>query len=136
MLADRERVRYRLVMRGVSLTPQRVEVGQVLLARAQHLSAEQILERLRAVGSRVSKATVYNTLNLFVERGLVTAVTIDPSRVYYDSTNVPHHHFYNLDTGELTDIPPDEVELRRLPALPDGTVAEGVHVVVQVRNGQ
>ena len=50
-------------------TPQRMEVAEVLLSRPQHLSAEQILERLKAAGSRVSKATVYNTLNLFGERG-------------------------------------------------------------------
>ncbi len=46
-------------------TPQRVEVAEIVLARPQHLSADQIIDRLRKLGSGVSKATVYNTLNLF-----------------------------------------------------------------------
>ena len=57
------------------------------------------------MGSRVSKATVYNTLNLFCERGLLRTVDVDPSRQYYDSSIESHHHFYNVDTGELIDIP-------------------------------
>jgi DNA-binding transcriptional ArsR family regulator len=65
---------------GVLPTPQRLEVAEVLLARPQHLSADQILERLKDGGSRVSKATVYNTLNLFSDRGLVREVMVDPVR--------------------------------------------------------
>ncbi|HLU05546.1 MAG TPA: transcriptional repressor, partial [Woeseiaceae bacterium] len=61
----------KLEQHHVTATPQRVEVAEVLLERPQHLSADQILERLREGGSRVSKATVYNTLKLFSERGLV-----------------------------------------------------------------
>jgi Fur family iron response transcriptional regulator len=60
-------------------------------------------------------------------------VTVDPTRLYYDSTTSEHHHFYDTDTGELIDIPAEEVEVSRLPRLPEGTVAEGVQVVVRVR---
>lgn len=127
-------VRRLLRQHGVLLTPQRIEVGEVLLVRPQHLSAEQILETLRRAGSLVSKATVYNTLNLFVERGLVQAVHVDRTRTYYDSTTSHHHHIYNVDTGELTDISNDDVVLERLPQLPTGTVADGIQVVVRVRN--
>jgi Fur family iron response transcriptional regulator len=131
---SRERIKAKLEMHGVNVTLQRIEIGCVLLNRPQHLSAEQVIERLRARGSRVSKATVYNTLNLFVSQGLVRAITLDPSRIFYDSNSAPHHHFYNVDTGELTDIPPAAVEIRGLPSLPAGTAAESVHVIVQVRN--
>ena len=51
----------RLERHGVTPTPQRLEVAEILLGRPQHLSADQILEQLRRAGSRVSKATVYNT---------------------------------------------------------------------------
>ena len=132
-VAQAEDVIRRLASRGVMRTPQRVEIGQVLFARPQHLSAERILETLRAMGSSVSKATVYNTLNLFAQKGLVRIVTVDPTRLYYDSTTSEHHHFYDADTGELIDIPAEEIEVSRLPQLPEGTVAEGVQVVVWVR---
>jgi Fur family iron response transcriptional regulator len=133
IVAQAEEVARRLDSHGVTQTPQRIEIGQVLFARPQHLSAERILEALRGMGSSVSKATVYNTLNLFVQKGLVRIVTVDPTRLYYDSTTSEHHHFYDTDTGELIDIPAEEVEVSRLPRLPEGTVAEGVQVVVRVR---
>ena len=132
-VAQPEDVIQRLETHGVMRTPQRVEIGQVLFARPQHLSAERILETLRAMGSSVSKATVYNTLNLFAQKGLVRIVTVDPTRLYYDSTTSEHHHFYDADTGELIDIPAEEVEVSRLPQLPQGTVADGVQVVVRVK---
>ena len=133
VVAPAEEVVRRLESHGVTQTPQRIEIGQVLFARAQHLSAERILDALRGMGSSVSKATVYNTLNLFAQKGLVRIVTVDPTRLYYDSTTSEHHHFYDTDTGELTDIPAEEVEVSRLPRLPEGTVAAGVQVVVRVR---
>ena len=126
----------RLEQHKVTPTPQRLEVAEVLLERPQHLSADQILDRLREAGSRVSKATVYNTLKLFSERGLVRELTVDPDRRYYDSTTHAHHHFFNVGTGELSDIPEDQVEILKLPALPDGTEQESVEVLIRVRDRQ
>ena len=119
---------------GVLPTPQRLEVAEVLLGRPQHLSADQIIERLKDAGSSVSKATVYNTLNLFCDLGLVREVMVDPVRKFYDSTTHSHHHFYNLDTGELCDIPDDAVRFSELPALPEGTATESVEVMIRIRS--
>ena len=93
-----------------------------------------LLELARAAGVRVSKATVYNTLNLFAECGVVREVNVDGSRIYYDSTTHPHHHLFNMDTGELTDLPKDSVRLAELPPLPEDTEAVGVDVIVKVRS--
>jgi len=122
-----------LLSRGVLPTAQRVDIALVMLARPQHLSAEQIIAAIRAGGLKISKATVYNTLNLFRERGLVRTVDVDPTRQFYDSSTGAHHHFYNEDTGELTDIAPDSVALNVHTALPPGTEQTGVDVVVRVR---
>ena len=119
---------------GILATPQRLEVAAILLDKPQHVSADQIIDRLRASGSAVSKATVYNTLNLFSERGLVKEVMVDPIRKFYDSTTHPHHHFYNVDTGELSDIPDSMVKFQTLPQMPDGTKRESFEVLIKVRN--
>jgi Fur family iron response transcriptional regulator len=119
---------------GIQPTSQRIEVAGVLLEKAQHLSADQIINRLREKGSRVSKATVYNTLNLFGERGLVTEILVDPERRYYDSNTDKHHHFYNVDTGRLTDIPRDAIKVSHIPECPDGGALESIEVLVKVRN--
>jgi Fur family iron response transcriptional regulator len=121
---------------GVSPTAQRIEVAEVLLSRPQHLSADQILDKLKASGSRVSKATVYNSLNLFSENGLVREINVDPTRKFYDSTTHPHHHFYHVDTGELVDIDDDRVNIPDLPSLPPGTEKESVEVLIRIRNKQ
>lgn len=119
---------------GILSTPQRLEVAEILLEKPQHLSADQIIDRLRDSGSAVSKATVYNTLNLFSERGLAMEVMVDPERKFYDSTTRPHHHFYNIDTGELSDIPDSQVQFDSLPELPNGTRRESVEVLIKVRD--
>ena len=124
----------RLSRHGVVPTPQRIEIAEILLDRPQHLSADQILDALRLRGSRVSKATVYNTLHLFGERGLVREVNADPTRTFFDSTTHPHHHFYNIDTGELSDIPDDQIQMFDLPPLPPGTEQESVEVLIRVRD--
>ena len=130
---SRASIREQLKRHGVMPTSQRVEVATVLLARPQHLSADQIIDVLRQQGSRVSKATVYNTLKLFCETGLARELSVDSSRKFYDSTTHPHHHFYNVDSGELTDIPDREISISGLPPLPEGTEQEGVEVLIRVR---
>lgn len=119
---------------GITPTQQRVEIAHILFSRPQHLSAEQILALVNRDRHAVSKATIYNTLGLFVTKGLIREIIIDPTKVFYDPTTSPHHHFYNVDTGALMDIAADAVALSKLPDLPDGTVAEGVDVVVRIRN--
>ena len=131
---SKSRVINRLKRHGVLPTPQRIEVAEVLLERPQHLSADQILDRLRESGSRVSKATVYNTLHLFGEKGLIKELNVDPSRKFYDSTTHAHHHFYHVDTGELTDIPQSQITIMGLPPLPAGAEQETVEVLIRIRD--
>lgn len=131
---DRDAISRLLARHGLQVTAQRLDIAEYVLTRPQHVSAEQILAAMRQRGSRVSKATVYNTMNLFREHGLVRTVEVDPERQYYDSTTEPHHHFYNVDTGELTDIPADQVRLALDTALPDGTEQDGVEIVIRVRS--
>ena len=94
----------KLAQHGVAPTPQRLEIAEILLERPQHLSADQILELLRQKGSRVSKATVYNTLKRFARAGLVREVLVDPSKVFYDSNTSEHHHLYDVSTGASSPI--------------------------------
>ena len=118
---------------GINPTQQRVEIAQILFAREQHLSAEEGLAMANAGQAIVSKATVYNTLGLFTEKGLLREVIVDPTKVFYDSNTQPHQHFYNSDTGEIVDIPQGSVTLENLPDLPDGTEMSGVDIVIRLQ---
>lgn len=119
---------------GILPTPQRLEIAGILLEKPQHLSAEQIIDELRVRESGVSKATVYNTLNLFAERGLVNECIVDPERRFYDSNTCAHHHFYDVDTGQLTDIPQGSVKFAELPELPADGRVHSVEVLIKVRS--
>lgn len=131
---SRKEILEKLKQHGILPTSQRLEIAAILLARPQHLSADQIIDKLRRRGSRVSKATVYNTLKIFSEQGIVKELSVDSSRKFYDSTTHSHHHFYHVESGELTDIPEDQVSIGSLPPLPHGTEQQGVEVLIRVRD--
>ena len=123
----------RLRSRGIAPTHQRIEIANALFTRCEHQSADQIMAVVNAHHSETSKATVYNTLRLFLEKGLVREVIVDPSKIFYDPNTAPHHHFYNLDSGELTDIPVDSLQVAGMPTLPEGMLAESIDVIVRIR---
>ncbi len=115
-------------------TTQRMQIARTLFERPRHLSAEQVLSEVNVGEAHVSKATVYNTLGLFAQHGLINEVIVDPARVFYDPNTTHHHHFYNVDTGELTDIDAGDLDIGTLPDLPDGTISDGVDIIIRVRS--
>jgi Fur family transcriptional regulator, iron response regulator len=121
---------------GVPVTLQRLEIARVLLSRPVHMSADQILAKVRETTPETSRATVYNTLKLFREKKLVRELIVDPERVFYDSNTSPHHHMYNVSTGELSDVWNDELQVVGSPNLPEGVELEEIDVVVRVRSKQ
>ena len=118
---------------GITPTQQRVQIAEILFARPQHLSADQILAVVNINRPIASKATIYNTLGLFARKGLVREVIVDPNKVFYDSNTSEHHHFYNMDSGELTDIDAGEVMISNLPDLPADTQPAGVDIIFRIR---
>ena len=118
---------------GINPTHQRIEIAHMLFEKPQHLSADQILAAVNARQDQTSKATVYNTLKLFLERRLVRELTVDPNKVFYDPNTSVHHHFYDVVTGELTDISAAGVSIEGLPPLPAGSVTDGIDVIVRTR---
>ncbi len=118
---------------GINPTHQRIEIAYAMFAKQEHLSADQILAIVNTRHSETSKATVYNTLNLFVEKKLIREVIVDPSKVFYDPNTHEHHHFYNVVSGHLTDIDAADFKITGLPKLPDGVVTEGIDIIVRIR---
>jgi len=131
----RENLAERLREHEINPTHQRIEIAHALFSRGEHLSADQIMAIVNDRHLETSKATVYNTLNLFLEKGLIREVIVDPNKVFYDPNTEPHHHLYNVDTGELIDIDAHAMSVSGLPRLPEGMVAEGVEIIVRVRSG-
>src|SRR6266568_9082717 len=128
---SREKVAGLLRQHGITPTHQRIEIAHALFERGEHLSADRILALVNARHAETSKATVYNTLKLFLEKKLIRELIIDPAKVVYDPNTEPHHHLYDVVSGRLTDIPAKDIRVVGLPPLPAGTVAEGVDIIVR-----
>jgi Fur family iron response transcriptional regulator len=118
---------------GIQPTSQRLKIAALLLGAPQHLTADQILLALQGQGVRVSKATVYNTLNLFAEKGVIRQLSADGDRAWFDSNTEPHFHFQDAETGALTDLNTSEVQFERLPPPPPGMEYDRIELFIRLR---
>ncbi len=132
--SDSNQIKHVLEIHNIRPTSQRIDIARVLLAKPQHLSAEEVFSQVNKTDDLVSKATVYNTLKLFVDKNLIKQVLVDSSYVFYDSNTEPHHHFYNEDTGLLQDIDDEGMLVKAIPKLPRNTVQTGIDIVIRVKN--
>jgi Fe2+ or Zn2+ uptake regulation protein len=100
-----------LLSHGVKPTPQRVVIAQYMLHTESHPTAEDVLMAVAdALPVALSRATVYNTLNTLKDAGVIREVLTEPGRVRYDANVTDHHHFVDVKTGQIVDIPADKVE--------------------------
>lgn len=124
----------KLWQHGIMPTKQRLLIAEVLFNGPRHLTANALYRQVNRRYRAVCRATVYNTLNLFSQLGLVREIAVDVGRTFYDSDTRPHHHFYNIDTGELIDVPEGSLPAELHPIAPEGTCPTDVNLVIKVRN--
>ncbi len=119
---------------GLRTTRQRLVLAEILFGQDRHchVTAESLYNEAAERGSRLSLATVYNCLHQFTAAGLLRMVTVDAGRAYFDTNLAPHHHFYYERSGELQDIPEEQVAVARLPEAPAGAKIARVDVIVRL----
>ena len=120
---------------GLRPTRQRRALALVLVGDGhhRHVTAESLFEAVRERGLGVSLATVYNTLKCFTEAGLLTEITVDGARSYFDTRTEEHPHFFWEEDGRITDAPLGSVEFSALPEPPAGTEVSKVDVVIRLQ---
>jgi Fe2+ or Zn2+ uptake regulation protein len=104
---------------GIQPSAQRVAVASYVLTTADHPSAEVVFRRVKEGFPWISRATVYNTLNLFVDKGLLQRLTIAEDSVVFDPILETHHHFIDESTGAIHDVPWDQVQVCNIESLRD-----------------
>jgi Fur family iron response transcriptional regulator len=119
-----------LEAKGIQPSAQRVAVARYVLETDEHPSAEQVFARVKDALPVLSRATVYNTLNLFVEKGLLRALVLAEGKVVFDPKLEPHHHFIDDDTGAIHDVPWDALKVRGVDDL-DGLEVREHQVVLR-----
>ena len=113
--------------------PRRVIADHLFGDECRHFTAEQLATELKDDGHNIALATVYNTLNVFSDKGLLKVVPLTPVLNIYDTNTSLHHHIYNERTGELFDAPSDILQGHiQTSLLPEGVTLKGVDVVLRV----
>ncbi len=94
----------RLKEKGILLTIQRYAVLEFLQDNGLHPTVEEIFQSLSGIYPALSRATVYNTLELFKRHGLIQEITIERDKARYDYRIEPHHHFLCRQCGRIYDV--------------------------------
>lgn len=101
-----------LKQKGIQPTAQRIAVCKYVLCEAEHTTVDEVKEWADNNFPKISLATVYNTLNVLVESGLIKALKLSHSdKVIYDNNTKNHYHFLDEATGKIYDIAPDQISL-------------------------
>lgn len=114
----------RLAAAGIQPSTQRVAVARYVLSTDDHPSADQVFAKVKGDLPVLSRATVYNTLNLFVEKGLLRQHVLAEGRTVFDPNVAKHHHFVDERTGAITDVPWDAIEVKNVEKLAGFDVRE------------
>jgi Fur family transcriptional regulator, iron response regulator len=131
--ATDERVSGLLRKAGLRPTRQRLVIGRLLFAGDdRHVSAEILHAEAVRAGERVSLATVYNALHQLKQVGLLRELAIDGQRTYFDTNVSNHNHFYNEASGDVFDIPADQIRVAGLPVPPEGMKIAHIDVIVRL----
>jgi len=107
----------RLREHGIQPSAQRVAVAEYVLRTDEHPSADLVWKRVRRRFPYISRATVYNTLNAFVEKGLLKTLNLSDDSVVFDPKTETHHHFIDEKTGRIHDIPWDQIQVYNIERL-------------------
>lgn len=102
---------------GIQPSAQRVAVARYILYTEEHPSADQVFSRVSRSCPMLSRATVYNTLNLFVSKGLLRSLVLAEGKVVFDPKTIPHHHFIDEKTGKIHDLAWDAFRVTGLEGL-------------------
>ncbi len=114
----------RLRSAGIQPSAQRLAVAEYVLTTCAHPSADEVLAQVQPGFPMLSRATVYNTLNLFVEKGLLRQLVLAEGRTVFDPKLEPHHHFVDDVTGHIEDLDWNTVKVGEVDKLKGYEVRE------------
>jgi Fur family ferric uptake transcriptional regulator len=97
--------------KGMRMTEQRRIIARVLSGAADHPDVEELHRRCVAIDSRISISTVYRTVNLFEDAGIIERHDFRQGRARYEQMRESHHdHLINLRTGEVIEFTSEDIE--------------------------
>ena len=122
---------------GLRPTRQRLEICEILFDRKEtfHFTIDDLQKILKnKLNTKISIATVYNTINSFKNKGYIKEISLNSEKTYFDTNVTNHHHFYDETTSELIDFHDSDVEQLKLRKNLPGKKIKSIEVLVKVAN--
>jgi Fur family iron response transcriptional regulator len=137
MISDPKPFVNRLRSSGLRSTKQRLAICKVLFDRKDtfHFTIDNLKKRIeKNIKSKVSLATVYNTVHAFKNNGYLKEISLQGNKTFFDTNSTNHHHFYDQDTGDLMDIKNEDIFLNKLPLAPKGKKIKKIEITISLAN--
>ena len=118
-------------------TKQRIRIAEFLFKREKtfHFTVEKLNKIISKKDNveKISLATIYNTIDAFKKAGYVKEILTNNNTSYFDTNVSSHHHFYDDETNELSDINYNEIEVAKVPHAPKGKKIKDVEVIIRLQ---
>ncbi len=127
----------RLRASGLRPTKQRLVLCKILFDRKEtfHFTIEKLKKIAEKNGNKkISLATLYNTVHAFKKNGYLKEISLKGNKTFFDTNTKNHHHFYDEDTSQLTDIKNKNVSVINLPNVPNGKKIKEIEITIRVAN--
>ena len=106
-----ETIEEKCLAKGVKLTEQRKIIAKVMSSSKDHPDVDELYKRVSNIDPKISIATVYRTIKLFAEVGIVTKHGFKGGKARYEELSESHHdHLIDIKTGEIIEFVDDEIE--------------------------
>ena len=125
----------RLRVSGLRPTKQRLAICKVLFNRKEtfHFTIDQLKKIVeRNAKKKISLATLYNTVHAFEKKGYLKEISLKGNQTFFDTNIKSHHHFYDEETTELTDIKNENISINNLPKIPNGKKIKDIEITIKV----
>ena len=127
----------RLRASGLRPTKQRLAICKVLFNRKEtfHFTIDQLKKIFeKNIKKKISLATLYNTVHAFEKKGYLKEISLKGNKTFFDTNTKSHHHFYDEETAQLTDIKNENISINNLPKIPNGKKIQDIEITIKVAN--
>ena len=120
---------------GLRQTKQRLAICKVLFDGKEtfHFTIDKLKKIIeKGIKKKISLATLYNTVHAFEKKGYLKEISLKGNKTFFDTNTKNHHHFYDEETMQLTDIKNENISINNLPKIPNGKKIKDIEVTIKV----
>ena len=120
---------------GLRPTKQRLAICKILFNRKEtfHFTIDQLKKITeKNMKKKISLATLYNTVHAFEQKGYLKEISLKGNKTFFDTNIKSHHHFYDEETSQLTDIKNENISINNMPNIPNGKKIQDIEVTIKI----